>query len=79
MGGGAAANAEALHDALETFALRDPKHVDDLALGENRDREDVAGLAGERLGEADLVEQAGRRFEAGLLGVIGFGLGGVLR
>jgi hypothetical protein len=33
----------------------------------------------ERLGEADLVEHAGRRFEAGLLGVIGFGLGGVLR
>jgi hypothetical protein len=48
-----------------------PMHVDELALGESRDRDDVAGLDGERLGEADFVEHAGRRFEAGLLGVIG--------
>jgi hypothetical protein len=46
VGGGTAADAEALHDTLETLALRDAKHVDELALGENRDREDVAGLAG---------------------------------
>jgi len=42
-----------------SLALRDAEHVDDLALGENRDREDVAGLAGERLGEADFVSTRG--------------------
>jgi hypothetical protein len=78
VGGGAAGDAEAAHDTLEAFALRDADDIDELAFGESGDVYDVADLERRGRVEADFREDARGVFEAGLLRVAEFGGAGVL-
>jgi hypothetical protein len=73
VGSGTAGDAEALHHALEAFALGDADDVDiwpSLKIG---DGDDVTDLDVGGLGEANLVELAGP-VPARLLGVVELGL-----
>src|SRR5688572_6819232 len=68
VGGGTAARAVAVHDALEAPPLGPPGHLDQLAGGEDLHRD--FGPRGERLAhQLEAPHDVGGRLEPGLLGV----------